>query len=59
MQHAWGDVKCLQNFRKPEGKWPLIRPKCRRNDKMYLKVTRLKNVNWIDLAQDSDRSGLL
>jgi hypothetical protein len=41
---------------KPEGKRPLGRPRCRReNIKMDLKKVGCGGMNWIGLAQDIDR----
>jgi len=42
---------------KPEGKRPLGRPRCRRDDniKMYLQVFVCGGMGWIELAQDRDR----
>jgi hypothetical protein len=41
---------------KPEGKRPLVRPRCRRVDniKMGLGEIGWDGVDWIDLAQDRD-----
>ena len=42
---------------KPEGKRPMERPKCRWEDniKMDLKKVGCGGMDWIELAQDSDR----
>jgi hypothetical protein len=42
---------------KPEGKRPLGRPRCRRenNVKMDLQELRCEVMDWIDAAQDRDR----
>jgi hypothetical protein len=46
---------------KPEGKKPLGRPSRRRMDiiKMHLRERGWGGMNWIDLAQDRGRGGLL
>jgi hypothetical protein len=43
--------------RKPEGKRPLERPKCRRehNGKIDLQEVGCGSIDWIQLAQDKDR----
>jgi len=43
--------------RKPEGKRPLGRPKCRWEDniKMVLQEVGCEGMDWIELAQDRDR----
>ena len=43
--------------RKPEGKRPLGRPRCRWEDniKMDLQEVGCRGVDWIELAQDRDR----
>jgi len=42
---------------KPEGKRPLGRPRCRRENiiKMVLREVRWGRTDWIDLAQNRDR----
>jgi hypothetical protein len=42
---------------KPEGKWPLGRPRCRwlGNIKIDLKETGWYGMDWINLAQDRDQ----
>jgi hypothetical protein len=42
---------------KPEGKRPLVRPRCRWEDniKMDLQEVGCKGMDWIDLAEDRDR----
>jgi hypothetical protein len=42
---------------KPEGKRPLGRPRCKWKDniKMGLQEVRFGGMDWIELAQDSDR----
>jgi len=42
---------------KPDGKRPLGRPRCRREDniKMYLQGVECGGMDWIELAQDRDR----
>jgi hypothetical protein len=43
--------------RKPEGKRPLGRPRCRWEDRRNIKIDLVLwwSVDWIDLAQDLDR----
>jgi hypothetical protein len=43
--------------RKPEGKGPLRRPRCRwkYNIKMYLREVGYNSVHWIHLAQNRDK----
>jgi hypothetical protein len=43
--------------RKPEGKRPLGRPRCRWTDniKMNLQEVGCGGLDWVDLAQDRDR----
>jgi hypothetical protein len=43
--------------RKPEGRRPLGRPRCRweDNNKMDLREVGWEGINWTDLAQDRDR----
>ena len=45
------------SVRKPEGKRPLGRPRCRweNNIKMGLQEVGCGGMNWIDLAKDRDR----
>jgi hypothetical protein len=54
-----GEIRNAYNIlvRKSEGKRPLGRPRCRREDniKMYLRETGLEDVDWIHLPQDRDR----
>jgi hypothetical protein len=54
-----GDMRNLYNMfvRKPEGKRPLGRPRCRREDniRMDLREIRWKGVDWIRLSQDRDQ----
>jgi hypothetical protein len=53
-----GEDKCTQGFRgEPEGKRPLGRPTCRRDDniKMDLQEVCSGGMDWIKLAQDRDR----
>ena len=42
---------------KPEGKRPLVRPRCRWEDniKMDLQEVGCECMDWIDLAQDRDK----
>jgi hypothetical protein len=42
---------------KPEGRWPLGRPRYRREDgiRMYLKENGWGSVEWIQFARDRDR----
>jgi len=44
-------------LRKPQGKRPLGRPRCRLEDniKMYLQKVGCGSFDWIQLAQDRDR----
>jgi hypothetical protein len=41
---------------KPEGKGPLLRPRCRwvNNIKMDLRVIVCSGIDWVDLAQDKN-----
>jgi hypothetical protein len=42
--------------RKPEGKNPLVRPRCRWVDNINMDLTRDRmGMDWIDLAQDRDQ----
>jgi hypothetical protein len=44
--------KYIQNFRKPKGTVPLVRPRQVNNIKMDLVEIGCKGVDWIQLAQD-------
>jgi hypothetical protein len=48
---------CRILVRKPEGKTPLGRPRCRwvDNIKMDLREIGCEGVDWIDMAQDRDQ----
>jgi hypothetical protein len=60
-----GHVECMEEMRNahkilvgiPEGKRPLGRPKCRRenNIRMDLREIRWEGVDWKHLAQDKDQ----
>jgi hypothetical protein len=43
--------------RKPEGKRPLGRPRCRWEDNIRMDIRKMgwEDVNWIHLAQDRDQ----
>jgi hypothetical protein len=50
-----GNKKCTQNFgHKPEGKRPLVRPRCRWKDNigMYFREIGWEGVDWIYLDYD-------
>jgi hypothetical protein len=59
MWHAWGRGEVFRGFWMggPEGKRPLGRPRCRREDniKMNLRQIRIDGANWIRLSQDRDK----
>jgi hypothetical protein len=48
---------CRALVENPEGKMPLGRPRCRWEDiiKMDLQEARCEGMDWIGLAQDTDR----
>jgi hypothetical protein len=53
-----GGERCIQSLvRKPEGKRPLGRPRRRWEDniKMDLQEVGFEGIDWIELAQDTDR----
>jgi hypothetical protein len=55
---VWGEERLYRVLvGKPEGKRPLGRPNRRREDniKMYLQGVGCGGVDWIDLAQETDR----
>jgi hypothetical protein len=62
MWHEWGERNVYKLLvRKPEGKKPLGRPRCRwiNNIKIYLLGIGLNVVDWIGLAQDRYRERAL
>jgi hypothetical protein len=53
----WEGTKCIQGFwRKPAGKRPLERPRCRwkNNIKLDIKLMEWEVMDWFHLAQDVD-----
>ena len=62
MKHVWGEERLYKVLvGKLEGKRPLGRPRRRWEDniKMDLKEVGCGGVDWIGLAQDRDRWGVL
>jgi len=53
----WGELRTRFRWGMPQGKRPLGRPRCRweENIKMDLQEVGCGHMDWIDLAQDSDR----
>jgi hypothetical protein len=52
-----GKERCIILVGRPEGRWPLVRPRHRWEDtvKMDLQAVGLGSMDWIELAQDRDR----
>jgi hypothetical protein len=54
-------IECRILVGKPDGKWPLKRPRRRweDNNKIDLREIGWDGMDWINLAQESTRDGLL